>query len=540
MFDVLLAVSSTAEAIAPVDHFTGAPDLTQLPEALIGELDKGDDDTEALAILARLLHDDDLVAQVVRRRAPGEAIQAVLDAVRDARIDEALEIREPYDEQRQYVVAARLANSEHVSAIIRAEVYGSLCLTDAFAAPVTADNILRLAFDEPELRVTHSSLADIRHDLDRALYSAFHTLPPPETDTWPTHALLVQWILGLLPQPSPEPDWEPISDEASNRFIGEFLDSDERRLIHATDDDVASIVSSLIWYKDGYTNGDLYRWGPNQVGFLLSDWALRKLIVPEEELRRIPEILRGLIPWAHRQLDDLASHHTDEVLSAVDHYEPAFFAGLVPDRRQGIDALLDAAAPYFGFEPGGAPGMSDEEYERWEASRRAAAVGGHDVLEQLMADPLPASEEPDLSSVGEPYRSLVEHVARRASVVATNLYGPEYGTAASRLAVAIGETDGAALARGKPDSAVASIVWMAAAANRDPYWIVQIDIKEACGTKVGPKERARTFTRVLGGEFDEFRPLSLGSPDFLVSTRRQELIDEHRSAGLADSDDDRD
>ena len=501
---------------------------------MISELGKGDDDTEALTLVAQLLHNDNLAAQVRRRRPPGEAIQAIIDALRGARIDKALEIREPYDEQRQYVVAARLANGEEVSAIIRAEVYGSLCLTDAFAAPVTADNVLRLAFDEPELRVTDAPLADIRRDLDGALYSAFHTVPPPVTDTWPNHALLVQWILGLLPQPSPEPAWEPISDKASNRFVNQFLDSEERRRIRATDDEVASIVSSLIWYKDGYTNGDLYRWGPNQVGILLSDWALRKLIVPEDELRRLPLILRGLIPWAHRHLDDLASYHTDEVLSAVDYYEPTFVAGLVADRSRGIDALLDAAAPYFGFEYGASTGLSDEDYERWDASRRAAAVGGHDVLETLTADPLPAHpEDTDLSSVDEPYRSLVDYVSGRAAAVAADLYGPEYGTAASRLAVAIGEADGSVLARGKPDSAVASIVWMTAAANRDPYWIVQRDIKEACGTKVGPKERARTFTGVLGGEFDEFSHIILGSPEFLVSGRRQELIDEHRSNGAS-------
>lgn len=140
-------------------------------------------------------------------------------------------------------------------------------------------------------------------------------------------------------------------------------------------------------------------------------------------------------------------------------------------------------------------------------------------------------EEPDLSSVDEPYRSLVGYVAGRATSVAAELYGPEYGTAASRLAVAIGEIDGAVLARGKPDSAVASIVWMAAAANCDPYSIVQKDIKEACGSKVGPKERAYTFTGVLGGEFDGYRrPILLGSPEFLVGSRRQQLIDEHRLA----------
>lgn len=533
MFDILLAVSTTAEAIAPVDRFTGAPDLTQLPAAVIKELGNADN-LDALTLLAHLLRDDDLTARLIRRHQPDEAIQAIIDAVGGARIDGAVEIREPYDEQRQYVVGARLANGELISALIRADVLGSLCLTDAFAAPVAVDNVLRLAFDEPELRTMHSPRADIRRDLDRAVYSAFHTVPPPATDTWPAHALLVQWILELLPSPSPEPDWEPISDKASNRFIDEFLASEERRRVPAPDNEVASILSSLLWFKDGYTNGDLYRWGPNQIGILLSDWALRKLVVPEEEIRRIPEILRALIPWAHRQLDDLTLYHTDEALSAVDHYEPMFRAGLVPDRRQGIDALLDAAAPYLGFEPGAWSALSNEEYARWEAARPAAAVGGPDVLEQLTAEPLPAPEDPDLSSVDEPYRSLVGHVAERAATIAADLYGPEYGAAASRIAVAIGEADGAVLARGKPNSAVASVVWMAAAANRDPYRIVQKDIKEECGTKVGPKERARTFTGVLGGEFDEFRHIILGSPDFLVSSRRQELIDEHRSAGVTD------
>ncbi|MDH3295673.1 MAG: hypothetical protein OER95_15245, partial [Acidimicrobiia bacterium] len=69
----------------------------------------------------------------------------------------------------------------------------------------------------------------------------------------------------------------------------------------------------------------------------------------------------------------------------------------------------------------------------------------------------------------------------------------------------------------------------AAAANIDPWSIVQVEIKEAVGTKANPKDRARTFTKLLGGAFAEYRPVLLGSPAFLTGARRQELVDAHRA-----------
>ena len=50
-----------------------------------------------------------------------------------------------------------------------------------------------------------------------------------------------------------------MSDETEAAFVEAFLASDERRSIHAGDERVGEAVAMMLWFKDGYTNGDLYR-----------------------------------------------------------------------------------------------------------------------------------------------------------------------------------------------------------------------------------------------------------------------------------------
>ena len=67
---------------------------------------------------------------------------------------------------------------------------------------------------------------------------------------------------------------------------------------------------------------------------------------------------------------------------------------------------------------------------------------------------------------------------------------------------------------------------MIASANGLRWSAALVDIQRAVGTTANPKDRARTFARALGTELSEVDDLLLGSPDVLVSTRRQQLIDE--------------
>lgn len=188
---------------------------------------------------------------------------------------------------------------------------------------------------------------------------------------------------------------------------------------------------------------------------------------------------------------------------------------------------MEAAREALGFT-----GDLDTDHALLESRWRAEAVGGPDALDQLTDEPLPHPETPSLDRVAEPYRSLVAHIATQSAAVASELYGPEFGTAASRIAVRLGQIDGKALARGNPETAGAAVVWMTASANDVAWSIAQAEIKEAFGTKASPKDRARTFAKLMAVDFNEYRPLNLGSPDFLVGSRRRSLIDEHRSAEL--------
>ncbi|MDH3295109.1 MAG: hypothetical protein OER95_12395, partial [Acidimicrobiia bacterium] len=392
MFDLLLAVSQTALALVPESRFTGAPDLDVLPTAVADELAAGTDDIEALTIVAELLGDSELKAILARRHPPGEAIQALLDLMRTAEVYDAFEIVEPWDEHRSYGIAVRLVNGEEFSALVEVDVFGSLTLADGFAGPVPASVVRRQIGSSPDLRISGAGHSEIHRALEDAIESAHRSLPPVMTDSWPSHSLLVEWVVRLLPEPAAPSDWEPMSDEAQKVFIDAFLASDDRSSLVLDDEDIESMLSSLLWFKDGYTNGDVHRWGPNQIGYLLGDWALRKLMIPDDELKAIPSILRALIPWCHRQTDGFEQRHTEEVVAAIDHFEIDFLAGLRPDRRKGVDALMDFAAPYLGLDDAAAgfTGDLDVDYARLEAKWRAAAVGGEDVLASLSVESLPA------------------------------------------------------------------------------------------------------------------------------------------------------
>lgn len=525
LFDLLLGVSHQLAVMMPMTRGLAVPDRQALPQEVEAQLGSRHDSADVLAVVAELLDDDHLRQISAGRGSRADHLAPLLDELRGAMAYGAFETQEPFDEQRHLCFGVRLASGEELSVLVFADHHGGFHLSDGFVAPAPIEEVRQAIRREPALAITDAPAAEVRRILDEAIDTANRTLPPVTTETWPDHAILIEWAVGLLPDPVIGPDWEPTSEEARERFIEEFLASDERRSLAGDDEAVRTAVDSMLWFKDGYTNNDLHRWGPRQVEIFLGDWALRKVVAPERQLRSYPAVLRALIRWCHRQIG-MEGRHTDEVLEVVDDMEPVFLDGLRPGRPMGIDALLEATRPF--LDPAGE--IDEEDLDRWwaerQARRRIDAVGGREALESLTSEPLPIGDTPKLDRVPEPQRPLASEVAELASAAAAHLYGPEFGTAASRLAIRLAEVAPEALARGKPQTAAASIVWMTAAANGRPRTKLA-DIQEALGTSANPKERARTFTRKLGYEFDEFEDLVLGSPALLVGARRQQLLDEH-------------
>ena len=505
------------------------PERDGLTSALETELAR-DPSLATIVVLATELLDDEHLRTLVADRLAEEAraVEPMLAELRGAVAYGGFEVREPFDEARHLNFGIRFAEGEEMSVAVLVDHLAGMQLTDGLVLGQSIDEVRRLMAIDEDVTIADIEPSELRGRLDDVIWSAHHTLPPPVTETWPDNAILIEWAVRKLPEPSARPEWEPMSDEAEARFIESFLASDERRSLGAGDQEVGEAVAMMLWFKDGYTNGDPHRWGPGQTEYFLTDWALRKVIGDDSALRRYPEILRALIPWCHRQIG-LAPRHTANTLEALDHFEPDFLEGLKPGRPTGIDALIQATQPFLlGSDPTDEADEADldEWWANHQAKRRVDAVGGLDRLRALDVDPLPAGEAPNVDHLDDAVRSTVTRVATDASRVAAELYGSEYGTAAGRLAVRVAEADPKAFERGRPESAIAGLVWMVASANGRRYSTNLADIQRAAGTAANPKDRARTFAKALGAEPGDVDDLLLGSPDLLVSTRRQQLIDE--------------
>lgn len=92
--------------------------------------------------------------------------------------------------------------------------------------------------------------------------------------------------------------------------------------------------------------------------------------------------------------------------------------------------------------------------------------------------------------------------------------------------------------RARPETASAAICWLIGHAN-DLFHparggVLVKDLMAYFGLGQGtPSQRAATFLRAAGIESERYGEISLGSPDYLVSSRRRRII-EARDRYLAD------
>jgi hypothetical protein len=108
----------------------------------------------------------------------------------------------------------------------------------------------------------------------------------------------------------------------------------------------------------------------------------------------------------------------------------------------------------------------------------------------------------------------------------------EYRTACRRLLarVAAGQPEVFAR-RARPETSAAAICWIIGKANNlfshtgGPMFVK--DLMAHFGlTRSGASQRASTFLRAGGFNSDHYGGMNLGSPDFLVSTRRRRIIEQ--------------
>jgi hypothetical protein len=109
-----------------------------------------------------------------------------------------------------------------------------------------------------------------------------------------------------------------------------------------------------------------------------------------------------------------------------------------------------------------------------------------------------------------------------------SLLDTEFRTAARRLLARVAAAEPDRLVRGRPETAAAAVCWIAGRANR-VFEGGRPSVKELLAFfGVGantPTQRGNPMLRALGVQPGPFQEINLGSPAFLTSARRRELID---------------
>ncbi|HYH31070.1 MAG TPA: DUF6398 domain-containing protein, partial [Pseudonocardia sp.] len=275
---------------------------------------------------------------------------------------------------------------------------------------------------------------------------------------------------------------------------------------------------------------------PVAVEILLVDWVPRKIVADVPYLAEVPGVLRAFIRFAHDERG-IRPELTAEALAAVDEYEPEYQEIVRTPRPQGPAALLAALGVADPSDLG-----EDLGEDLLLAPVRALladiarTVGGADTLDRLDTAPLP-----DEAFVWEPIapdvRDRVGEVLGLVERCCDELLDVEYRTACRRfLARSAAADPGIFRRRGRVETAAAAVCWVIGRVNdlflpsSTPH-VMAKDLHGYFGV-TSSSQRAGAFVAAVGGEWDAaYGGVYLGSPDYLVSSCRAELValrDRHR------------
>ncbi|HWG73109.1 MAG TPA: DUF6398 domain-containing protein [Acidimicrobiales bacterium] len=419
---------------------------------------------------------------------------------------------------------------------------------DAFLIPLGVDAAMaqfrELGGDDGATRFDDLDPADARARITGGIAMAQMTVPPFETDTWPSCRAALEWIVAHLPEGGTgyeRPEW----DEGRQRRLAEsFFTSPEGSAL-AGGADNHDLLEAIMRFPCDYGPGDPLRWSPVAVEILMTGWFVNKVSAPAEFLASMPRVLRAFIAYAHRRRDIPASL-TVETLAAVDTYETVYQREIMKGGGGEFDDGEGGAGYGFGYGIG--PGLgdvyddgfvddfADADLDGRQLGKRmidllAAEVGGHDVLDRLDADVLP-DEAFDWTGVPDDVRGRVQAVVELTDRCCAERLDLEYRTICRRLVARTARNDAVMFRRkGRDDYAAAAFVWLVGKANAvfsaQSGRITAKDLLAHFGMASGSvSQKATTIrkaARLPGNPYSTY-DLCLGDSGLLHSTRRARII----------------
>lgn len=451
-----------------------------------------------LAAIAALANDDVLTARIHRELATRPELKPRwLQRLDECETFRAICMSHVLNDGDNIILGTNVPGGREFTTVLYVDHNMGSLVKDAMVIPQPFDLVIARYQElttDPDTRWDEIPLADARVRIEEAIALGARTYPPFETDEWPASRSLVEWIIRALPtggQASTDREWtERDRKDIAARFFaspyGPPFDNSECR----------EMLDHLLWFGTDFAVGDPMRWSAVRVEMLLDDWVPRKIVAPVGDLMAVPSLLRAYIRFAHDEVA-IRAELTDEVLAAVDHWEPVYQDTIRSPRLQGADAIVDA----MGFGP-----WSDEALESWGLERLARVVGGTEQLDTIDDAPL-ADDDFRWDGIPEDVAEQVGEILELADACCDEMFDTEMRTACRRVLARIASTSPDVFRRkAKPNKAAAAIVWIVGKVNEafgGSYGISGPLVKELAahfGMKGSPSEKAANLLNA--GEFD--------------------------------------
>ncbi len=507
----LLTLASGVLAITQLDQVSrpsqpwggGYPEasLADLVPALIDVRRR--ETTGLLTALAALAPDD-----VLRRRIERELstrhhrLPAWLERLEPLRAERAAVMSHPYADGDNLMVSVRTPAGSDLTVVVYVDHNLGTVVKDAFVLPASADATLELLHEaargDADASVRELSLGSARARITDAIRQGDLVFPPLVSDNWPMTRALIESVLRHLPDGDTgyvRPDWPA---EALWRLAGRLLASAHGTDLDPEDRDVAE---TLFRFACEFGPGDPLRWSPISVEVLLAHWLGENVLAGDTYFKRVPHVLRRVIRFSDAERG-LRPGLTEQTLSAVNALEPEMWAAVSAQSKHLFN------------------------HEDWVRRLLSDTVGA-DHLSDLDAEPLPA-EPFDASGLGDDVQCRLAEVDRLIDSCCVDLLDAEYRTTARRLLRDAALADPSVFGgRARADVAAAAILWLALKANRGfsqlsggitskalREWF---DVGEA-------SRRAGVYLRALGADAQAWSDGRVGTPRYLVSERRRQLV----------------
>jgi hypothetical protein len=350
---------------------------------------------------------------------------------------DAWSITDEFGDGENLLLTAQLPSGEVFMAGLLVQYTEGAAATDGFVGPGVARDLVVHTMRETneDVDAARIEFADARARVEDAIVAGERMLPPFETETWPGCRSAIEWLLRSMPPDGKGYDWHEWTESERDALAMAFLESPWGQTFR--DDDVArALVDAMLWFGCGYAPADPFRWSPQKIAIFFEDWVPRKLMIPADEIARLPSVVRRFVQYVHARSE-------------------------IPERLTTVTLNAIEECTGEGF-------TSDDvhtSFVAWQTDQFALEVGGHDVLERLDTKPLP--DEPfDWSSVPGDLQARVTTLLELIDGACAEFFDVECRTAARRLLarVVAGNPD-VLRRRARDEITAACVVWLVGRGN---------------------------------------------------------------------------